>query len=175
MVLVQWQFIFNGTYSWAWQKQWYLISALTKTMVHNHGYYGTKSWLVWVLISASMVPVQWQFIFNGTYSWAWQNQWYLIMATMVLNLSWILIMAPLARPHHILTTETVPSKIQSLDRIIIVPSESVWTHCEKHACQDHDQSELLNTQSMRKHAIQSQLSLCKKNGLNNNSKKSKLK
>ena len=94
MVLVQWQFIFNGTYSWAWQKQWYLISALTKTMVHNHGYYGTKSWLVWVLISASMVPVQWQFIFNGTYSWAWQNQWYLIMATMVLNLLWILIMAP---------------------------------------------------------------------------------
>ena len=101
MVPVQWQFIFNGTYSWAWQKQWYLISALTKTMVHNHGYYGTKSWLVWVLISASMVPVQWQFIFNGTYSWAWQNQWYLIMATMVLNLLWILIMAPAYRGRSI--------------------------------------------------------------------------
>ena len=64
-----------------------------------------------------------------------------------------------------MTTETLPSKPQSQDRIMIIPLESIWTHCEKHACQDHDQSELLDTQSMRKHAIQSQLSLCKKNGI----------
>ena len=59
MVLVQWLDISNGTLSWACPKQWYLISALTKTMVHNHGYYGTKSGLIWVLISASVVLVQW--------------------------------------------------------------------------------------------------------------------
>ena len=55
MVLV----IINGTLSWACQKQWYLISAPTKSMVHNHGNYGTKSGFLWVLISASMVLVQW--------------------------------------------------------------------------------------------------------------------
>ena len=31
----------------------------------------------------------------------------------------------LVRPHHVLTTETVTSKLQSLDRIMIFPSESI--------------------------------------------------
>ena len=33
----------------------YLISAQTKTMVHNHGYYGTKSGLVWYLFSGRVL------------------------------------------------------------------------------------------------------------------------
>ena len=109
MVLNQCQIKNHGTLSWASQKPWYLISALTKTMVHNHGYYGTKSGLIWVLISPSGVLVWYLLsgilIVNGTLSWVWQKQWYLISAltkTMVHNhgyygtksgLIWVLISA----------------------------------------------------------------------------------
>ena len=78
MVLVQWLLIINGTLSWACQKQWYLISTPTKSMVRNHGYYGTKSGLLWVLFSGSVVLAQWYINF----------QWYTFMGlskTMVLN------------------------------------------------------------------------------------------
>ena len=58
------------------QKQWYLISALTKTMVHNHGYYGTKSGLVWYLFSGPLF-------------------------LMVFNLLWILIRRPIVNANRV--------------------------------------------------------------------------